>query len=252
MRITAVSAALAPCPPSLRDRPEVVDAAVLGSQQTQSPAARYAIAAIEALDSIPENPALFVMTGPLGSTLHSFDRARHQNGQLTAPGFAGRSRRIHPFTLLLSMQNQVAGTLSMHFGWTASCFTLCDSPRAFADIIVNFRMASRDSTAIVVLTSAAGRDEDASWHATIDDRPVIEGGIALVSDPGASEIGQVHLPDECGSSHSRVRCCWPKEAPRAPYLEPGLAILGSLDIPDVQSFRVAPGNGPADFLWRTA
>ena len=85
-------------------------------RRVNSPCAGYAQKAFELLDPPRESLGLLTCSGATGTTASNFDKAWQlaADGRLTGPGFgSSRYKRIHPFTLVRSLQNQVAASLSM-------------------------------------------------------------------------------------------------------------------------------------------
>lgn len=201
--------------------------------QTRSAAAFYAIQAVEALDLGESQPALYCITGPSGSTLHLLERARDptHNSRLIEGDFGRhRSRRIHPFTLLLSLQNQVAASVSLRFGWHGPCTNAVESSAAFVDLIPSIELSLRQRSSLVVLSSAADRREDRSWYTYRARRNrILEGAVALLFDPDG-ELGQVTLSRSGESLRLGGEGAAPpfRDWPVAPCLEAGLAVLWAL------------------------
>jgi hypothetical protein len=234
-------------PESLLEHPRVARVEARAARRSVAPAAAYAVDAVRALTALPDEAALFTFAGPPGSCLHLFDPA-HQgapDGRLVGAGFAlERSRRIHPFTLLLALENQVAATLSLELGLRGPCCSTTGSAAAFADLLPNMALAARTRPVLAVLASAAGRGEDRSRGVHLRGvDAAVEGAVALLFtvDGGLGRIA----PDDgaqpppgrstanrsiAGASTAGVSTAGaPTASPRfAPALEPGLSILDSI------------------------
>ena len=228
-------------------------------RRATAPGASYAVDAVRALAAATagaatagadlDDAAVFTFAGPPGSALHLFDAGREsKDGPLVSPGFGrDRSRRIHPFTVLLALQNQVAATLSLELGLRGPCCSTTDSAAAFADLLPNMAMAARDRTVLAVFASAANRAEHRSRgiHESGLDA-FVEGAVALLFlEEG--ELGSVAADDQSGgveggaAAGARDVLLAPLAEPRwappglpatseryAPVLEPGLSILLAL------------------------
>jgi hypothetical protein len=209
------------------------------------------VAALEAkLDHAP----VFTFAGPPGSALSLFDAGRDpESGRLVSTGFGReRSRRIHPFTVLLALQNQVAATLSLELGLRGPCCSTTDSAAAFVDLLPNIAMAARQEPVLVVLASAADRAEHRSQGLHRSGiEAFVEGAVALLfaSDGQLGSVGrdQDRDTDTCASAPIDPVA----ELGRyAPVLEPGLAILLALARGlDRARFTVREPQRTTTFLW---
>ena len=253
LKLSACAAVLDRCPIELADCDVIRQLARPQAHQTRSPASIYAIQAVENLGVRDLDPALYCICGPVGSSVRLLEKARDpESGVLVGAGFARRSRRIHPFTLLLSLQNQVAATLSLHFGWRRACMNSMDEPTSFVDLIPSMEMRQAEGSVLLLMTSAAGRLDDRSWHHHRDPgRPIIEGAIALLFE---NEGGLAEIRSATQSSGSKP--AGPElfgELPAAPGLEAGLACLSSLARRADRDLYELRGAGRSVFFeWRAA
>ena len=251
MRLAAATAVLNDVPAALRENPEVhsIERPATFSQ-TVSEAAAFAIEAAQLVDLDGREPALFCITGTVGSSLHYFDKARESSsGRLLAPGFARRSRRVHPFTVLLALQNQVAAELSLHFGWKGPCSSSIDSAAAFVDLLPNIESSLEQRPALVVMSSAAGRSEDRSWVVYQSRRQrIVSGAVALLFEPNG-RLGDVRHPTAPGSALRPDQDLFEEDLV-APQLEAGLAILWSMGRGlERARFEIGPESRQAHFEW---
>ncbi len=251
LKLSACAAVLDRCPIELADCDLVRQLARPQARQTRSPASIYAIQAVENLGIRDLDPALYCICGPVGSSLHLLEKARDPaTGILVGAGFARRSRRIHPFTILLSLQNQVAATLSVHFGWRRACMNSMDEPTSFVDLMPSMEIRQAEGSVLLLMTSAAGRLDDRSWHHYRDPgQPVIEGAIALLFE-NKGELAEIRTASRNAGSKS----AGPKlfgELPAAPGLEAGLACLSSLARQaDRDLYELRGAGRSAYFEWR--
>jgi hypothetical protein len=233
-------------PAALARAPDVQCVEMRPPRRAVSPAAAYAVEAVAALEAPLAKAAIFTFAGPPGSALNLFDAGRDPaDGRLVSPGFGlERSRHIHPFLLLLALQNQVAATVSLHHRLRGPCCSTTDSAAAFADLLPNMALAARTRPVLAVLASAANRAEQKSRGIYETGRDaVIEGAVALLFT-NEGKLGRVTNGGPASPSQSRAsgfrdsagtdppsRSGWaplgspPTEARFAPVLEPGLSIL---------------------------
>lgn len=258
MKLLSYSAALSDRVEGLEALPAVQQVPAAKATQTRSAASAYAIAAVEALDLGNDEPALYCVSGPTGSTLHHFDPAcdTAKGESLSDTDFARRrSRKIHPFTLLLGIQNQVAANLSLRFGWNGPCCNGVESSAAFVDLIPSMELALRKRPALVVMSSAGDRREDRSWYQyRAPGKTILEGAVALLFTP-RGRLGEVTV----GSRTSALRIGrgastlpftrWPV----APCMEAGLAVLWALaQAIDRARFEIAGASRCAYLQWSLA
>ncbi len=154
------------------------------ARKTTSPAAAYALEAARALQ-VPPAAGLFTISGATGMTCDVFDGAwrRSPDGRLTGPGFAeSRYKRIHPLTLITSLQNQVPAVLSMELGLTGPCLNSLESAQALVHGRTQIEaMVRTQGAALVVLATAPDRGEEALKHRLAHPAaPLLEGGLCLL------------------------------------------------------------------------
>ena len=253
LKLSACAAVLDRCPIELSDCDLVRGVAQPQASQTRSPASIYAIQAVEDLGIQDRDPALYCICGPVGSSVRLLEKARDpESGVLVGAGFARRSRRIHPFTILLSLQNQVAATLSLHFGWRRACMNSMDEPTSFVDLIPSMEMRQAEGAVLLLMTSAAGRLDDRSWHHYRDPgQPVVEGAITLLFE-NEGELGEIRTATQNDGS-KRAGSELFRERPAAPGLEAGLACLSSLARhADRDLYELRGAGRSAYFEWRAA
>ncbi|MDX1384604.1 MAG: hypothetical protein R3190_13210 [Thermoanaerobaculia bacterium] len=235
LRLAACHAVLAgDLPAALTGHPNVETAAPGEPHKATSVAAAYALRAVTALPLPPAAaPALYTFSGPSGSTIHLFDKAwkAAADGRLLGPDFPRRSRRIHPFTLLLSLHNQVAATLSLELGLRGPAMNLVDSPAGFVDLLPNLALEATRRDVLVVFSSAANRAEERSRlvHETGCEAG-LEGAVALLfrADGGLGSVAQAQSTD--GAVRVRAGAAAPGGGrwPFGPGLEPGCGLLLAL------------------------
>jgi hypothetical protein len=248
LRLAACRAILAgDVPDELAGAPGVDCVEMRAPRRAIAPGASYAVDAVTALDADLGRAAVFTFAGPPGSVLHLFDAGRESaNGPLVSAGFGrDRSRRIHPFTVLLALQNQVAATLSLELGLRGPCCSTTDSAAAFVDLLPNMAMALCHRPVLAVLASAANRAE----HRTrgIHESGLeafVEGAVALLFEEEGG-LGSVAADDGEGGPFDR-----PSSARYAPVLEPGLSILLALARGlDQARFEIREPHRTTAFRW---
>jgi len=227
--VAAFSACLSRPVAGLDGMPELAISGLLEECKTHSAAAQYADRAASALKPHGSGIGLVTLAGPSGSMVGAFDNAWRLAGPgnpLTGPGFGKRrSRRIHPFTLVTSLQNQVAATLSMKYGLTGPCLNALDAPSALAVLLPNIQiMLLRTPAVLLVLASAGGREEEwASQRFLTPDAEPLEGALCFLLTAGTG-LGYL----ETGSSLSGEEYLAPAtttDVSAAPILGPGIALL---------------------------
>jgi hypothetical protein len=228
LRLASSSAVLAgELPPAVARAPGVARVGRCEPRRAVSPAASYAVEAAGALQAPLADAALYTFAGPPGSVLHLFDPARETDGRLVSPGFGrDRSRRIHPFALLLGLQNQVASTLSLELGLRGPCTSATDSAAAFADLLPNLALEARERGVLAVFASAADRAEHRGrgiWETGAD--AVLEGAVALLFT-ASGELGELSAASDPHDGDP-LETATPR-SPFAPVLEPALSILAAL------------------------
>jgi hypothetical protein len=227
LRLAACSAVLAgDVPAELAAAPGTRCVEMREPRRATAPGASYAVEAVQALGTDLHDAAVFTFAGPPGSALHLFDAGREsKDGPLVSAGFGrDRSRRIHPFTVLLALQNQVAATLSLELGLRGPCCSTTDSAAAFVDLLPNMALALRDRAVLAVFASAANRAEHRSRGIHESGLSAfVEGAVALLFlEEG--ELGSVAADDPIGGVESGATLA----GRYAPVLEPGLSILLAL------------------------
>jgi len=235
--VRAVSAAFSHPLEAFEGLPSVQVTGMLKEKRTVAPCAAYAEKAVAALQLEPEGMALACVSGPTGITASHFDKAWRQSehGQLTGEGFGrSRSKHIHPFTLVRSLQNQVPAVLSMTFGFTGPCLNALASATAPALLMPCIdRLLDRCPAVLLVMASAGGREENRARLAHLVPEPLhLEGAVCLVftrqPQLGYFEAVAVTEPDE-----------GPASFPQAPpVLRLGLALLESLALRETQRLIV--------------
>lgn len=243
MQLVSFRAVLAGAPPpALADLPGTRWVQRRETERATAPAAAYALEAVGDLCNEPAaeaapglaTAALFILAAPAGSSIHLFDPARGEppDRRLLAPGFPRRSRRIHPFTLLLSLHNQVAATLSMRLGLRGPCCNAIESAASFPDLIPLMELEARTRAVLLVMSSATDRGEERSHNVYATGRPHgLEGAIALLfhlAVPRALGVVSTAEPGEALPIGPRSASPPGSDWPFAPCLEPGLAVLWAL------------------------
>jgi hypothetical protein len=226
LRLAACRAVLAgEVPAELASAPGTRFVEMRPPHRATAPGASYAVEAVGALDRDLGGAAVFTFAGPPGSALHLFEAGRESaDGPLVSAGFGReRSRRIHPFTVLLALQNQVAATLSLELGLRGPCCSTTDAAAAFVDLLPNMAMAMRDRPVLAVFASAANRAEHRTYGIHQSGiTSLVEGAVALLFEEEGA-LGSVAPDDGTGAPFTP-----PSSARYAPVLEPGLAILLAL------------------------
>ena len=125
-----------------------------------------------------------------------------------------------------------------------------DEPTSFVDLIPSMEMRQAEGSVLLLMTSAAGRLDDRSWHHYRDPgQPVIEGAIALLFE-NKGELAEIRTASRNAGSKS----AGPKlfgELPAAPGLEAGLACLSSLARQaDRDLYELRGAGRSAYFEWR--
>ena len=231
--VAAYSACFSRTVAGLEDMPGLTISGNLEERKTHSAAAQYAIRAAAPLVAKPlGSKGLVVSAGPSGSMVRAFDKAWRMAGDgnlLTGPGFGKRrSRRIHPFTLITSLQNQVAATLSMQFQLVGPCLNVLDATTSLACLLPNIAaMLARTDAVLLVFATAGGRDEEqaAQRHLTPGAEP-LEGALCflLTANPG---LGYLEL-GSLGSGETVITSAAISDAEAAPVLAPGIALLSCI------------------------
>jgi len=224
--LAAYSAVFSRAVPGLED---LAGIDVCGPQErakNRSAIAVYAEQAVARMAPDPMGLGLVCLSGPCGPMVDAFDKAwqRSPDGSLTGPGFgAHRAKRIHPFTLLRSLQNQVPAILSMNLGITGPCINALDSATGLACLLPNIAAQLTRCRAILLVMAAAGEglEEGSKRKARVPGASGLEGAICLLLTRDAA-LGTLELaqPD---------RDCRPAvEDLAAPVLAPGVTLLRHL------------------------
>ena len=223
---------------------EVVEPAT--GDKTTSPCAEYAMLALETLRDRLKNPALVSLCGPTGSTVAAFDKAwqASEDGRLTGPDFGRRrARRIHPFTLVKSLQNQVPATLSMRFDLTGPCLNLLDSSRSLAWVLPNIEaMIKQCGQVLLVLSTACDREEErVKLNVLQPKRASIEGAICFLLNDGPG-LGSIEGVKAGVADTSEMG---------APVLDGGIQLLRAVTGESSSVIELKDGDvGGAAISWR--
>ncbi len=198
--------------------------APLSDGKMASPCAAYACRAFELMAPETAGLALVCVSGPTGSTVRAFDKAwqASPDGKLVGEGFGKRrARRIHPFTLVKSLQNQVPATLSMNYGIKGPCLNVLEGATSLAYLLPNISaLLAAHHPVLLVLASAGYREEErAKHHALLPERRGLEGSACfLLTRNGALGYLEPALPDgDPGVTEDQF--------PISPVLHAGLEIL---------------------------
>lgn len=193
--ITDYAAALNKTVPELAGAKHVLVLPPPATKKTTSPCAAYALAAVGLLSGVSQASALVTLSGATGNLAEAFDNAwtRSPDGRLCGEGFAqSRYKRIHPLTLIRSMQNQVPAVLSMTLGIKGACLNALEGEATLADLLVNIvSMLDRHPSVLLVLATAGDRGEERAkqlaYHAP---GAGLEGAICflLCNSPGLAII----------------------------------------------------------------
>jgi hypothetical protein len=243
------------------DLPNVTLVEKASEQQRSAPASTYAVDALSRLE-VPTNARVITISGPPGELIHFMEpvRQRSSDGRLMGPDLARRLRRLHPYALLLSLQNQVAASISMEFGLTGPCVNLIEGATAFADALCVMEPARDRETTLLVMSSAADRSEQRELtRLNFPDSELVEGAICFLFSPDG-ELGLVGATasGEAPSEHAQANpeekpASLPPGWPHAPCLEGGMCILWALASGIAsERFWLSDGHGyQASFDWRS-
>ena len=257
LRLAAFSAAFTRPLGACMDLPNVTLVEKASEQQRRAPASTYAIDALSRLE-VPTDARVVTISGPPGELIHYVEpiRQRSRDGRLMGPDLARRLRRLHPYALLLCLQNQVAASISMEFGLTGPCVNLIEGATAFADALCIMELARDRATTLLVMSSAADRPEQRELaRLKFPDSVLVEGAICFLFSP-EGELGLVGTPSP-GEAADRPNpedgsvTNLPPDWPRAPCLQGGMCVLWALasGIPS-ERFWLSDGHGyEASFDW---
>ncbi|MCB1044004.1 MAG: hypothetical protein KDC35_13755 [Acidobacteria bacterium] len=164
----------------------------------RSLAAQYAHLAVSRLTLPSKDVALLCLSGASGAFLKRFDAACGPGGGLFEQGFSERARRIHPFTLLWALQNQVPAALSIDFALKGPCLNLFESSTGLAHTYpwIQSQFGS-GRTVLLVLCAAGDRDEERTKVARMRaSEEGLEGAVAihLSPEPGLGWLSTGHHP----------------------------------------------------------
>ena len=258
LRLQAVSAVLTRPLDGCMDLPNVELVEKAENEQRRAPASTYAIAALSRLD-VPAEARVITISGPPGEFVHFLQpiRQRSPDGRFMGPDLAHRLRRLPPYAPLLSLQNQVAASISMEFGLIGPCVNLIEGATAFADALRVLELGKDNETALLVLSSAADRSEQRELTRLENPNSVIvEGAICLLFSP-EGELGLLGTPtpDKAGyrtNPGGGPATKLPQNWPHARCLKGGMCVLWALasSMPS-DRFWLSDGHGyEAPFDWR--
>ncbi|CAM2009760.1 hypothetical protein [Acanthopleuribacter pedis] len=168
-----------------------------------SPGATAALSAVQRLGEVPKHAVLIAVTASLGPMVAAFDKAWRAaaGGLLVGPGFADtRARRIHPFTLLKALDNQVPACLAAELGLNGPCRHFHDSNGLWPILAANINSVEPTGTAVLlVATDVRDADEAVTrrrYLAESRELPPQEGAVALLmkADP-AADLPPLGKPD---------------------------------------------------------
>lgn len=258
LRLEAFSAAFTRPLGACMDLPNVTLVEHASEQQRRAPASTYAIEALSRLE-VPTDARVVTISGPPGELMHHVEpiRQRSRDGRLMGPDLARRLRRLHPYALLLTLQNQVAASISMEFGLTGPCVNLIEGATAFADALRIMELAKDRETTLLVMSSAADRPEQRELtRLKLPDSVLVEGAICFLFSRdgelglvGAPTPGQaVDRPNPEGGPATNLPPGWP----HAPCLQGGMCVLWALASGmRSERFWLSDGHGyEASFDWQ--
>jgi hypothetical protein len=258
LRLQAVSAVLTRPLGACMDLPNVALVEKAAEQQRRAPASTYAIDALSCLD-VPTDARVVTISGPPGEFVHFLEPIRQlsPDGRLMGPNLARRLRRLHPYALLLSLQNQVPASISMEFGLSGPCVNLIEGATTFADALRILELGKDQETALLVMSAAADRSEQRELaRLENSDRVIVEGAICLLFSPdgalglvgGPTPERSVNGPTPEGDPETKL----PPDWPHAPCLQGGMCVLWALasGVPS-ERFWLSDGHGyEVPFDWR--
>lgn len=210
--------------------------------KTLSPVAQYALAAVRDLgiNLLPET-GLVSLCGATGCLVDRFDRAwqKSRDGQLTGTDFASRRyRRIHPFTLISSLQNQIAASLSMELGLQGPAMNAIASDNGVAYLLPTIAaMLERCPLVLLVLASAGNRGEEAvKLEALQQNADRCEGAVAFAfgKEQGHGRLLPLDEGAEVASS----------------MLATGFALVEAVHAAEIKHFRRIDGEHRGGLVYR--
>jgi len=167
--------------------------------RTFSPSALYAMKAVGLLAPKPMPQAMVCLSGATGMMADQFEVPIRlsKSGTLSGPLFTKNSRKIHPLSLIRSLQNQIPSALSQAFQIHGPVFNSIESATAMAYFLPNIRhLVKGGQRVLLVLASAADRREEKSKRQCFfPNSQGIEGAFAFLL--GSSDgVGRVSLHSE--------------------------------------------------------
>lgn len=176
----------------------------LKKHRLYSPGAVAAMTAAEGLPGLTPDVAVVAVTTALGPMVAAFDKAwlAADGGALVGPGFAQtRARRIHPFTLLKALDNQVPACLARELGLLGPCRHFHDSADLWPVVALNVRdLAAQHGRVVLVAAHVRHGDEEETkrrYSARTLAVPDREGAVALLFEAGAASP----LPDAAAGAY---------------------------------------------------
>ena len=257
LRLEAFSAALTRPLGACMDLPNVTLVEKASEQHRQAPASTYAIEALSRLD-LPADPRVITISGPPSELMHYVRpiKERSADGRLMGPGLARRLRRLHPYALLLALQNQSTASISMAFGLRGPCVNLIEGATAFVDALRILELGKDRETTLLVMSSAADRFEKRELaRLEFPDLVLVEGAICLLFSPQGELglVGATALGDASQANPEEKPASFPPGWPHAPCLEGGMCILWALASGIAsERFWLSDGHGyQASFDWQS-
>ena len=218
--------------------------------RTTSPCGMYAREAFAGLGEVAPDTGLVCVSGATGATVSAFDKAwrASEDGRLTGSDFPRRAKRIHPFTLVRSLQNQTPAVISMTYGIKGPCINALDSATSMAALLPCVdAMLDRCPAVALVLAAAGNREEERTKMENLaPDAIGLEGSLCfLLTRDGA--LGYLEPFD--GGKPSMLLQPPPTTAPA---LAGGLAILQCMaqHVPRAQIMLEDFGGYRTYFEWR--
>lgn len=171
------------------------------ASRTCSPAAAYARDAAALLPNLASDTAMICVMGATGMTADVFAKARTTDRLVDADFGRKRYKRIHPFTLVRSLQNQAASELSMHFGYQGPCLNFIDGEAGLAQIPLHVKaLLARCRHVLLVFTSAPDRSEESGKCAQLVQPGVLAEGAAAFLFAQADGLGYLETTTTKASS----------------------------------------------------
>ncbi len=243
--IARISAVFSRDVPELAGLENIETVGLLNGRRTTGPAADYAERAFEIMSPDTRELGLVTICGPSGSTVKAFRKAwaASSDGTLTGEGFGEkRYKRIHPFTLVKSLQNQIPAALSMKYHITGPCLNLLDAATGLAHALPNIRVMLKRGPLLLVMASAGDREEESQKMAWLHpEQSGLEGAICLLLT-GQAVHGSLE-PGSGEATHPPIAA--------APVLEPGLQILQAIAQGTSRSITLTDSlNHSATIQWR--